>query len=142
MREYSLSTELQWSMWNERINKVEGNIRELRLVSCAVAVITLILVTLLRTSDFYIVISLAVSGILWGMTFVYAVLHMGRGLMPFEHRNIENDLHDEGFYILVKELEHSYYNSSRRLNMLRKLSAMSMLYTILGIFAFLYGVVI
>lgn len=142
MREYSLSTELQWSMWNERLNRVEANIRELRLVSCAVAVIILILVTLLRTSDFYIVISLAVSGILWGITFVYAVLYLGRGLMPFDHRNIENDLHDEGFYILVKELEHSYYNSFRRLNMLRKLSAMSMVYTILGIFAFLYGVVI
>jgi hypothetical protein len=141
MREYSLSTELQWSMWNERLNRLDSNIRELRLVSCAVTIIVLILVTLLRTSDLYIVISLAFSGRVWGVTFVYSVLHMGKGLMPFNHRDIAKDLHDEGFYILIKELEHSYYSSSRRLNMLKKIAAMSMLYTMLGIFAFLYGVI-
>lgn len=138
----SLSTELQWAIWNERLNKVESNIRELRLISCAVAIIILVLVTILRASDFYIVVSLAASGILWGMAFVYSVLFLGRGSMSIDFRDIGRDLHDEGFYMLIKELEHTFYESSRRLNILRKLAAMSMIYTIFGIFGFLYGVVV
>lgn len=138
----SLSTELQWAIWNERLKKVESNIRELRLISCAVTIVILVLVTVLRAADFYVVVSLAASGILWGMAFVYSVVFLGRGSMSIDFRDIGKDLHDEGFYLLIKELEYSFYESSRRLSMLRKLSAMSMIYTIFGIFAFLYGVVI
>ena len=145
-KEYPIPSEMLWAIWNERLRKINSDIKEYRITSIAVSSLiwTLILMTQwLSVSDkaaTIVLMTLAVSGIIWALCYVYSVL-------PFGHYFDETPMsrHPEGmdydsYAMLLKDIERTTYILSRRLFLIRKLIGAATLMTIMSILTFILSI--
>ena len=141
-KEYAVPSEMLWEIWNERLNRINSDIKEFRITSIAVSTIIwsfILMAKWLVISDniaSIVVMTLALSGTLWSMCYVYTLLpHKTDYLDEVPMKYHQSDFMDNDSYaMLLKDLEKTTFMMSRRLYLLRKLMAMAVMMTIMSIF--------
>lgn len=134
-KDYPVPLDMLWNIWNERLRKVNSDIKELRITSIAVSVVLWFLIFISKSTASIVSISLIVAAIIWAMSYLLTIMPYGRFYYretPFMDYDARMDR--ESFAMLLKDIEKSCHYMSRRLYLIRLLVSMSVLLTTVGVF--------
>ncbi|PKL37999.1 MAG: hypothetical protein CVV44_12585 [Spirochaetae bacterium HGW-Spirochaetae-1] len=140
-KEYYIPSNLQWKIWNQRLELMNKEIREYRITSITMSTIVWALVITGKwfgepnSMSFVVSMTLGMSGFLWAFCYLYTLQLNNFLIQDVYWRDEPYDLEHESYAMILKELEYKIIAKSRRLKLIKMLISISIMMTIASIFS-------
>lgn len=134
--DYSLDSDLQWTLLNKRVSLYLKQIREHKFYAF-IALFSTIFLIIFGSQNHIINLLLSFSCVLWGITFAYTSLTGNKhisivGSMEIAHINDKS----ESFFMLMNEMKFALSIIRRDLRRVELLNSLATCYTIVSILCF------